>query len=59
MKEYEGRVQIIETFSINVEGENEEDALKKLRNMTTLEIRNQGSSQSLETDFADIEGEAW
>lgn len=54
MNKYLIRVQIIEVHNIEIEAENQEEAVSIAYNMTASEIREKGSIISCETDYAGI-----
>ena len=47
-------IQLIETFEIQVEADSEEKAVEKVLGMQSLDIKEQGNSVSIESDYAEI-----
>lgn len=55
-REYNVSIQVIEVWRLNIEAESENDALDIARNMSTEQIRSEGSLGLCETDYEEIIG---
>lgn len=56
MTDYLVSIQSIEVFHITITAESKEDAIDKAYQMSTLQLAEDGSSQSIETDYAEVIG---
>lgn len=56
MYKYRVRLQVIKTYTIVVEAEDEDEAIKKVERMQTLTIQEKGEFEDAYTDYIEVEG---